>query len=224
MADEPESPSRQASSTISRVGTKVAEHIPPSSEIVLLIKPYPSLAIIKFIPGIIEIIARACSMGIILILFIASSVASDAAANNRQNAYAAGRAAAGWVFFLGIVSIIYEASFLLTRFFHCGFTTIHRKIYLIVDVVVSFVLAFGFFIGLVSLAAGASTAAGDETVRNSLGAAAFFSFVSMCPFVFLGVWSILYLVFQWDIKGMPSHHEGGGEGGGGHEDSPDEKY
>jgi hypothetical protein len=46
----------------------------------------------------------------------------------------------------------------------------------------------------------------------------------MCPFVFLGVWSILYLVFQWDIKGMPSHHEGGGEGGGGHEDSPDEKY
>jgi hypothetical protein len=149
MADEAEAESTSSHPASSSIGSKVAEHIPSSSDIAPLMKISPSLIIVKFIHGMIEIVARGCSIGIILILLISSSTAisiSSSAAHSKgyggggdPNSTNPGGAAAGWVLFLGIVGIIYEASFLLTRFFHCGFTTIHRKIYLIVDVVVSFV-------------------------------------------------------------------------------------
>jgi hypothetical protein len=192
---------------------RVNFQLPGGVSIVEVIKPAPSIAILKFVQGIIELIGRGVCIAVILIVFITSSFGANQSQGAGQTPIGAASAAAGWTIFIGIIGIIYEPIFIVFRFLNFGFMRMFRMIYLIVDIVFSGIIALCFFIGAISLAAGAGFAAqfiapGNSAQDNtflinlsaSLGAASFFSFVATGGFVFLAVWMILYLVFSWDLK------------------------
>jgi hypothetical protein len=188
-------------------------NIPSGSEIVSLLKPSPSIAVIKFAQGIIELIGRGVCLVVIFLAFLSSAIAIEqiqGLTNSRIN-FGATQAAAGWTIFLWLMSSIYEIFIVASRFLNFGFMMEYRKIYLIVDVVVSFVFAVGFFIALISLGAGAgyagsfiNTGTGFDALLSglsgSLGAAAFFSSLTVVSFIFLGVWIILNVVLNWDVR------------------------
>jgi hypothetical protein len=109
-------------------------NIPSGSEIVSLLKPSPSIAVIKFAQGIIELIGRGVCLVVIFLAFLSSAIAIEQiqGLTNSNINFGATQAAAGWTIFLWLMSSIYEIFIVASRFLNFGFMMEYRKIYLIV--------------------------------------------------------------------------------------------
>jgi hypothetical protein len=132
--------------------------MPSRSAILSLLKPSPSLAIVKSCFTIFELIARGVCIVVLVIVLISGSVA-EGEAYLVEEGTDSGRAieaniAVGWTIFLALVAIIYELFFIICRLLNFQFMIEYRLVYLIVDVVINFVIAFGFILGSVGLAIG----------------------------------------------------------------------
>lgn len=74
---------------------------------------------------------------LLFILFIASSVAEDEAADlDNSSQYRNAKAAAGFSIFMGVIAFLYEIVFIVCRFLNFGFMTAYRTIVLIVVCIV----------------------------------------------------------------------------------------
>jgi hypothetical protein len=122
----------------------------------------------------------------------------------RDNTYAA----TGVAIAVACFGIIYEVVFIALRFLNIGLLNLKSKIFLFVDIVISFVLATGHFIAGVLEAFYAGEWNDDihdgfedrDTIRNSMIASAVFCFIGTALFVLLGVFMVIFLMKDWNSK------------------------
>jgi hypothetical protein len=120
--------------------------------------PHPSITIVTFWEGIVEIVLRVVSVVFAFICIIAAAVALDDLDNDELKALdridegwewedtgKLARSACGFLIFLAIMVMILEGAIIAQRFLNFGIVERFNLIFIIVDVVISAVFAFLFF-------------------------------------------------------------------------------
>ncbi|CAI8009245.1 hypothetical protein GBAR_LOCUS6243 [Geodia barretti] len=147
--------------------------------------PHPSITIVTFWQGIVEIALRGVCVVIAFICIIAAAVALDdlddddlkrldeAGGNDQdwewEDTGKLARSACGFLIFLAIMVMILEGAIIAQRFLNFGIVERFNLIFIIADIVISAVFAFLFFCIAISTAVYGGRFGDWEREFNSLG-------------------------------------------------------
>lgn len=191
-----------------------------------VLDPHPSLAIVQFWQGKVELVLRSAVIVLCFITFICAAVASSNTTFSFNSVPSGNQTItdllalrdsthglAGWVIFCCFVGMIYEGIVIGLRFLNLAVLDQYIGIFLITDIVIHVLFSISVFIeGIVFSVFGSTTWASLQTLLNSIPQVPFGTIESSCKgsgaflllsfplFVALVVWIGVWLFARWQQK------------------------